>query len=221
MNDKIYVAKKVVVHNLKSLEYEEYLKKIILTTDAELIKDGVQTIDDDFLEWFVKNPSCENVEVIEKLKYFNLDELRERSIKRLPYIYSEKIGYKIFITKEEATIEEEYLKDELKKYDGIDVVVLNKPEEPKQKTLEEDKLRQLFKNRSNCYADSEDLIQAMDEDCFIKTIKEWQQERMYSEEDIINALHILEIKDNKDYSKIYDGMKKCFEVFKKNETNNL
>jgi len=38
-------------------------KKIILTTDQELIKDGVQAIDDEFLEWFVKNPSCENVKV--------------------------------------------------------------------------------------------------------------------------------------------------------------
>ena len=36
-------------------------KKIILTTDAYLIKDGVQEIDDEFLEWFVQNPSCENV----------------------------------------------------------------------------------------------------------------------------------------------------------------
>jgi hypothetical protein len=52
-------------------------KKIILTTDQDLIKDGVQAIDDEFLEWFVKNPSCEFVEVdlwtIEKRKgeYFN------------------------------------------------------------------------------------------------------------------------------------------------------
>ncbi len=37
-------------------------KKIILTTDQDLIKDGVQAIDDEFLEWFVKNPSCESVE---------------------------------------------------------------------------------------------------------------------------------------------------------------
>ena len=36
-------------------------KKIILTTDQDL--DGVQSIDDEFLEWFVKNPSCEEIEV--------------------------------------------------------------------------------------------------------------------------------------------------------------
>jgi hypothetical protein len=36
--------------------------------------------------------------------------------------------------------------------------------------IDEQKLRQLFKNRSNCYADAEDVVQAMDEDCFIETI---------------------------------------------------
>ena len=43
-------------------------RKVILTTDQDLIKDGVQAIDDEFLEWFVENPTCEEVEVIE-LKY--------------------------------------------------------------------------------------------------------------------------------------------------------
>jgi hypothetical protein len=40
-----------------------YKVKIILTTDTKLIADGVQAIPDEFLEWFVKNPSCERVEV--------------------------------------------------------------------------------------------------------------------------------------------------------------
>jgi hypothetical protein len=37
--------------------------KVILTTNKLLIKDGVQAIDDEFLEWFVKNPNCEWVEL--------------------------------------------------------------------------------------------------------------------------------------------------------------
>jgi hypothetical protein len=54
--------------NIKKCIGDEYFnnideKKIILTTDQHLIKDGVQAIDDEFLEWFVKNPSCEEVEV--------------------------------------------------------------------------------------------------------------------------------------------------------------
>jgi hypothetical protein len=43
--------------------YKSSSKKIILTTDQDLIKDGVQAIEDEFLEWFVQNPSCEFVEV--------------------------------------------------------------------------------------------------------------------------------------------------------------
>ena len=41
-------------------------KLVILTTDPELIADGVQPIDDEFLEWFVKNPTCEEVGIKSK-----------------------------------------------------------------------------------------------------------------------------------------------------------
>jgi len=71
--------------------FSKYCKKIILTTDQDLIADGVQAIDDEFLEWFVKNPSCESVEVI-KDRVFRLDEFRQREF------YD---SYKIIIPKEE------------------------------------------------------------------------------------------------------------------------
>jgi hypothetical protein len=51
-----------------------YGKKIILTTDDQLIKDNVQAIDDKFLEWFVKNPSCENVGIEPLIAGFVDDE---------------------------------------------------------------------------------------------------------------------------------------------------
>jgi hypothetical protein len=58
--DWIIWNKKIV----KAIDTDYYsAKKIILTTDQDLIKDGVQTIDDTFLKWFVKNPSCESVEI--------------------------------------------------------------------------------------------------------------------------------------------------------------
>ena len=49
--------------NSGSAQYGEKQNVIILTTDQDLIKDGVQPIPDEFLEWFVNNPSCESVEV--------------------------------------------------------------------------------------------------------------------------------------------------------------
>ena len=70
-------------------------KKIILTTDQDLIKDGIQAIDDEFLEWFVKNPSCEEIKV-NKLYYGALSGFADA-------------GYKIIIPKEEPkqeTLEE-------------------------------------------------------------------------------------------------------------------
>jgi hypothetical protein len=76
------------VNNLYTLEYQ---KKIILTDNKDLIKDGIQTIPDNFLEWFVKNPSCERVGIE---KEYN----EERIVK------GKDIGdydYKIIIPKEE------------------------------------------------------------------------------------------------------------------------
>ena len=70
-------------------------KKIILTTDQDLINNGVQEIDNEFLEWFVKNPSCEEVEV--ERGYLHLTgwvKSEEEAPKNL-------IRYKIIIPKEE------------------------------------------------------------------------------------------------------------------------
>ena len=101
-------------------------KKIILTTDPDLIEDGIQAIDDEFLEWFVKNPSCEFVEIerLEDGKY--IDRFADGTIKE--GIYE---NYKIIIPQEEPKQEtlEEYsnglykqsLKDDidLSFYDGV------------------------------------------------------------------------------------------------------
>ena len=57
-----HTEKRHLINHQKDYRFK-YCKKIILTTDQDLIKDGVQAIDDEFLEWFVKNPSCEEVEV--------------------------------------------------------------------------------------------------------------------------------------------------------------
>ena len=75
-------------------------KKIILTTDFTLAPD-VHKISDEFLEWFVKNPSCEEVGV----------ELKTKQLVRPYDVYNETVSYyKIIIPKEEPkqlTLEEE------------------------------------------------------------------------------------------------------------------
>jgi hypothetical protein len=77
-------------------------RKVILTTDQELIKEGVQAIDDEFLEWFVKNPSCEMVEIDSTCKCVTCNSSVKSSC---DYAYKcrPQIFYKIIIPQEEQT----------------------------------------------------------------------------------------------------------------------
>jgi len=70
-------------------------KKIILTTDQDLIADGVQAIDDEFLEWFVKNPSFE--EISTKSYYKTWED----------GVTFDRIEYDIIIPKEEPKQQEQ------------------------------------------------------------------------------------------------------------------
>jgi hypothetical protein len=112
-------------------KYSSNEKKIILTTDQDLIKNGVQSIDDEFLEWFVKNPICESVEVDKNWNY-PLDKSWE---------------YKIIIPKEEPKKEYNYIGEcngnkgngcfmDSSGHDCRCFIRVLK-EEPKQETLEE------------------------------------------------------------------------------------
>jgi hypothetical protein len=69
-------GKEIYYCNTLNPTRNNHYKKIILTTDQDLIKDGVQAIDDEFLEWFVKNPSCEEVEV-EKWTDYKLENYKD------------------------------------------------------------------------------------------------------------------------------------------------
>ena len=75
----------------------QHAYKVILTTNDSLIKDGVQAIDDELLEWFVKNPSCESVEVD---KFYKANPKYKEGSQ-----LTEKVGYwsyKIIIPKQKT-----------------------------------------------------------------------------------------------------------------------
>ena len=114
-----YNIQKVSKGLVKAYQEVEHYKKIILTTDQDLIKYGVQSIPDDFLEWFVKNPSCEQIKIKEEKHLFckhcdnlhstygdgiNCDVCRKQS-----QPYSKILSYKIIIPKEEPKQETEHL----------------------------------------------------------------------------------------------------------------
>jgi hypothetical protein len=162
--------------------------KIILTTDPDLIAEGVQPIDNEFLEWFVKNPSCEFVEVFHQL-------------------HKDEPLYQIILPQEEPKQELELkdfesgnILDVLNmgnvEYLGNGDIIYNpnllfikrddkwfiKTEEPKQETLEETAKR-LYEYQSQNPPYTIITPKAKIEG-FIEGAK-WQQERMYSEEDMI------------------------------------
>jgi hypothetical protein len=118
------VVIKVMMFNKETLYFvngtkakREECKKIILTTNQDLIEDGVWGIEDGFLEWFVKNPSCEFVDVEGRI-YKGQDETE----------------YKIIIPKEEAKQNCEFCKQPISKYG---YACAKQKEEHKQETLEE------------------------------------------------------------------------------------
>ena len=155
-------------------------KKVILTTDQDLIKDGVQAINDEFLEWFVKNPSCEVVK-IEKEKVI-LGQVAGTT-------YTD-FNYKIIIPKEDpkyttSNLDNEKYKDySVAKQRAKNYMSLKGALEPKQETLEEAAKKQWGNvHRTGVLG-------------FIDGAK-WQEERMYSEEEVIELLQkALTHKDN-------------------------
>jgi hypothetical protein len=140
----------------KIFNSKHWKSKIILTTDQDLIADGVQAIDDEFLEWFVKNPSCEFVEWS--------SEKIEGSFDGENWKYK----YGTVIPQEEPKQETLTYTEAAKKEERI----FNSTMMSKQETLEEAAANLADPNL--CKTDN-----------WIAGAK-WQAERMYSEEEVMD-----------------------------------
>jgi len=193
-------------------------QKVILTTDQDLIADGVQAIDDEFLEWFVKNPSCESVDVKQQHQYHSSKEFyidadyvdcskeQYQSIKKEIPTCPLRILYKIIIPKEEPKQYPKTFK-ELFANTGIEPTTdesgnmqYNFKATIKQETLEE-----VAESYSSIAFNRQDLY-----DGFIAGAK-WQAERMYSEEDVLEILFKLSCNSDTDKEEVEEW----FEQFKK------
>lgn len=152
-------------------------KKIILTTDQDLIADGVQKIPDEFLDWFVKNSSCEFVEIDNRLKISSTQK---------GFVMDNPNYKKIIIPKEESK-QEIQLKDpntceHFKELGCIKDICTCYTLVSKQETLDE-----VAEKESEYLADWED--KDMYKKGFIDGAK-WQQQQnknLYSEEDLEQA----------------------------------
>ena len=172
-DNKVYRAS---VDHMPEL-YTYSCKKIILTTNDQLIKEGVQAIDDEFLEWFVKNPSCEEVEVEKTyvtnsgLGYreyavldsnFKVIEINANIPQTLYYLgkitalypYEYDINYKIIIPKEEAKqdLEKEMFELEQELNIPSNLRWHNSKPKPKQETLEE--ITEQIQNECHSFVES-------------------------------------------------------------------
>jgi hypothetical protein len=203
-------------------------KKIVLTTDQSL--DSVQSIPDEFLEWFVKNPSCDEVEVKHKdvIQYGNMtmydhngdgshysckdcEVETTRSKEELLKFGAEY--YKIIIPKKEPKQETENLKN-FKKLVSDEVSPAMKDFiKEKQETLEEaaEKFsRQYFSAEEDTSYEEQASLTS-----FIAGAK-WQAERMYSEEEVIGLCMSAYNQATKDGSEAWLGtFDRWFEQFKK------
>jgi hypothetical protein len=131
----------------------KHYKKIILTTDQDLIKDGIQAIDDEFLEWFVEkaNDSGKPIDIIElRLKGNLIEGYHTVPLGQIAPIY---LKYQIIIPKEKPKQEKDY-------------TALLQPVGTKQETLEE------VAEKQYSYASYE---------AFIRGAK-WQQEQIGNSE---------------------------------------
>ncbi len=219
-------AVKVINEVAEQFDY----KKIILTTDPNLIKNGVQPIPDEFLEWFSsKNGNVNFVEVI--------------SLRKSSGYYDEKevwhwdfLAYKIITPKEEhKQVISVRLENSLKQFNLTLEEALN---------IEQSKLKQIgFGNRSiielqNLKSKQETLEEAAEKltndfpvlevrfnltneeiyGWFLEALQKgakWQQERMYSEkESIQKIIDYVDFQFNTN-GELNSEIKKWFEQFSK------
>jgi hypothetical protein len=178
--------------------------KIILTTNKLLIKDGVQAIDDEFLEWFVKNPNCEEVEVTKVDTFKKTNEVYVDEITGGNYYEIIKHN-KIIIPKEEPTVLEEA------KQRAANYMSLKGALEFKQETSEE--AAELYAEPYRCPATNENEYCKHDIISAFNNGAKWQQERMYSEEEVLEIL--FELSCNSDTDK--EEVEEWFEQFKKKQ----
>ena len=158
---------------INSFKYED-VKKIILTTDQDLIKEGIQEIDEEFLEWFVDNASCEKVEIKHIIKEY-VDE-------QDAYGYDVNY-YKIIIPKPPKY----FFREELSRILTTEEVMENRSNAYEFLNFDEEivevvaeKFKDLPMNISTSHAKQKAV-----------ELLKWQAEKSYSEKEVLEQLNLL------------------------------
>lgn len=203
----------------KYWEEEDYeISKIVLTNDPQLVADGVQEINSSFLSFFAENKP-EYVEVKEEIRAFDIQN------DEVPYAIFDgdctKTVYSLNFAEKDK--KEECSNTQKKSLEANKQFIKNtSPEKLEELMKEFDNYEtETLEETAEKYANEwEEIYPELDPENmtpieiskidFIAGVK-LQQKRSYSKEEVINALHSVELKDNKDYSKIYKDMEKWLE----------
>jgi hypothetical protein len=159
--------------NAQGLVSRRNWRKIILTIDQDLIADGIQAIDHIFLEWFVENPICEEVEVERGFLTFT------GWVKSKETVPKNLIRYKIIIPQEEP--KQEPLS--FPPFDKEKADVITKEGQKVIRELRSNIQQETLEEAARRYTESTTDNDPVRIFSFIEGAK-WQAERMYSEEDM-------------------------------------
>jgi len=192
-------------------------KKIILTTDPDLIEDGVQAIDDTFLEWFVKNPSCEEVSFIIRSAWldngliidsYQITIQKEEPRQEMPWLPKETFD-------KYHKLKQEKLEEVAKKLKGKEL--FKKSNDRARELLSEIKLLPIVETLEEYIErETKSIIEPSlraSAITFLRYGAKWQKEReknKFSDEEMKNTIQIVFELTNKGYS-----VDEIFEQFKK------
>lgn len=183
--------------NAQGLVNRRNWKKIILTTDFRLAPD-VQSIDDEFLEWFVQNPTCEEVEI------GRTNQLIDNYADKGGYRW--EVKYHIYIQKEEP--KREFVNNTLFSNPISFELDMEDFEEPKQERLEDIQLDKVLGSRMCQYTVIENKLAILykNQEQILKAIKLLSNQNEETPKDLMikwreetsKNKNILEVAANKD-----------------------
>jgi hypothetical protein len=177
--------------------------KIILTTDTTLIVDGVQKIDDEFLEWFIKNPSCESVEVesmINMVQFTPREFIYKIIIPQEDPFEKSKLALRAYLLANKEKVTKDL--QEMREKSSVD----------RNETVEEAAETWVFETNGHKWSSNDNT--AGDNYGSFKAGATWQAERMYSEEEVEKMVRAAYTFGEKEF-KYFGAFKEWFEQFKK------
>ena len=206
--------------NYADKDWTKNCKKVILTTDPDLIADGVQSIDDEFLQWFINNNSCESIKTLwtipaDKIEKEYRIEIPKEEPKQPSNFYEELKNHFENTPREELLEEWEKSAESDKVGPTVEEFLEHSKQEPnynmKQEILAE--MERIEKSKQETVEEAAENqwgnVHRTGVLGFIEGAK-WQEERMYSKEDLISFAFFY---FKEEFNSVFEDAKSIEEIF--------